>query len=78
MLCMNRLYKREVLERIMPLMKTRGYVFQMEAIVRAQYLDFKIAEVPIVFVDRVFGDSKMGTNEIVQYIKGVWQIMRSL
>jgi dolichol-phosphate mannosyltransferase len=73
-----RLYKKDVLEKIMPLMKTRGYVFQMEAIVRAQYMGCKIEEVPIIFVDRVYGESKLGTNEIVQYLKGVWQIMRSL
>ena len=30
-----RLYKREALEKIMPLVKSRGYVFQMEIIVRA-------------------------------------------
>jgi len=30
-----RLYKKEVLDKIMPLVKSRGYVFQMEIIVRA-------------------------------------------
>jgi len=50
----------------------------MEAIVRAQYLGYKIEEVPIIFVDRLIGKSKMGSNEIVQYIKGCFQIMLSL
>jgi dolichol-phosphate mannosyltransferase len=54
----------------MPLVKSRGYVFQMEIIVRAQYMGHSIEEVPITFVDRIFGDSKIGANEIVGYLQG--------
>ena len=63
-----RLYRREVLERIMPVVKSRGYVFQIEIIVKAQYMGYKIEEVPITFVDRIFGESKLGANEIVSYL----------
>eukprot|EP00352_Strombidinopsis_acuminata_P000842 CAMPEP_0176343746 /NCGR_PEP_ID=MMETSP0126-20121128/4169_1 /TAXON_ID=141414 ORGANISM="Strombidinopsis acuminatum, Strain SPMC142" /NCGR_SAMPLE_ID=MMETSP0126 /ASSEMBLY_ACC=CAM_ASM_000229 /LENGTH=203 /DNA_ID=CAMNT_0017689837 /DNA_START=151 /DNA_END=762 /DNA_ORIENTATION=- len=66
-----RLYKREVLESIMPKVKSRGYVFQMEIITRAQYLGFTIEEVPITFVDRIYGESKLGPGEILSYIKGL-------
>ena len=66
-----RLYKREVLESIMPKVKSRGYVFQMEIITRAQYLGFSIEEVPITFVDRIYGESKLGPGEILSYIKGL-------
>lgn len=41
----------------------------MEVIVRAHDMNFSIGEVPIVFVDRLYGESKMGMNEIVQYLK---------
>ena len=41
----------------------------MEVIVRAHAMDFSIGEVPIVFVDRMYGESKMGVGEIVQYLK---------
>lgn len=34
---------------------TKGYAFQMEIMVRAKRLGFKIEEVPIIFVDRLFG-----------------------
>ena len=64
-----RLFKREVFEKIMKLMESKGYVFQMEVIVRAHKLNYSIGEVPIVFVDRMYGKSKMGMNEIVQYFK---------
>lgn len=66
-----RLYKKPVLEKIMPLVKSRGYVFQMEIITRAQYLGYDIEEVPITFPDRIFGESKLGANEIVSYLKGL-------
>ena len=66
-----RLYKKEVLDRIMPLVKSRGYVFQMEIITRAQYMGYSIEEVPITFVDRIFGESKLGANEIVGYLQGL-------
>ena len=66
-----RLYKKDVLEKIMPLVKSRGYVFQMEIITRAQYMGYTIEEVPITFPDRIFGESKLGANEIVSYLKGL-------
>ena len=49
--------------------KGRTYVFQMEVIVRAKAKGYSIAEVPIVFVDRLYGESKLGANEIVSYLK---------
>lgn len=66
-----RLFKREVFESIMKMMESKGYVFQMEVIVRAHKLHYSIGEVPIVFVDRMYGKSKMGVTEIVQYLKVV-------
>ena len=66
-----RLYKKSVLEKIMPLVKSRGYVFQMEIITRAQYMGYYIVEVPITFPDRIFGESKLGANEIVSYLNGL-------
>ena len=69
-----RLYKKEVLAKIMPMVKSRGYVFQMEIITRAQYMGFSISEVPITFPDRIFGESKLGANEIVSYLKGLMDL----
>ena len=64
-----RLYKRSVLEDLMRSVKGRAYVFQMEVIVRAKYKGYSIAEVPIVFVDRIYGESKLGAGEIVSYLR---------
>lgn len=49
----------------------QGYAFQMEIMVRARSLGYSVAEVPIVFVDRVYGTSKLGGAEIVLYLKGL-------
>ncbi len=37
-------------------------------------MGFSIQEVPIVFVDRLFGESKLGANEIVSYLRGLWDV----
>jgi dolichol-phosphate mannosyltransferase len=34
-------------------------------------MGYKIEEVPITFVDRIFGESKLGANEIVSYLQGI-------
>ncbi|CAN6613558.1 dolichol-phosphate mannosyltransferase [Trichomonascus vanleenenianus] len=73
-----RLYKKPVLEKIISETKSKGYVFQMEMMVRARANKFTIAEVPISFVDRLYGDSKLGGDEIVQYLKGVWGLFTSV
>ena len=69
-----RLYRKDVLDRLIQMTKSKGYVFQMEMMVRARQLGFKIQEVPITFVDRVYGESKLGANEIVGYLKGLWTL----
>uniref|UniRef100_A0A8C5CEL4 Dolichol-phosphate mannosyltransferase subunit 1 n=1 Tax=Gadus morhua TaxID=8049 RepID=A0A8C5CEL4_GADMO len=66
-----RLYKRKVLEGLIERCVSKGYVFQMEMIIRARQLDYSIGEVPISFVDRVYGESKLGGNEIVSFLKGL-------
>ena len=60
-------YRKKVLESI-PLdkVKSNGYSFQMEMHFRAAKAGFKLAEVPIVFVDRFNGKSKMGWKIILE------------
>ena len=68
-------YKRRVLEE-MDLDKIRfvGYAFQIEMKFAAMTLGFKIVEVPITFVDRVEGTSKMSLKIIREAILGVLQM----
>jgi dolichol-phosphate mannosyltransferase len=54
--------------------KTKGYSFQMEILVRAMRRKLKVVEMPIIFVDRLFGESKLGAGEVVIYLRGVAQL----
>lgn len=69
-----RLYKKNVLEKVIKDIVSKGYAFQMEIVIRAVQYGYSIEEVPIIFVDRIYGESKLGTNEIVIYLKGVWKL----
>jgi dolichol-phosphate mannosyltransferase len=66
-----RLYKRKVLEDILPNVTCTGYAFQMEIIVLARRFGYTVEEVPITFVDRMYGESKLGPREIIMYVKGL-------
>ncbi len=65
-------YRREVLEAI-ELDKIRfiGYAFQIEMKYKAQRLGFNAAEVPITFIDRQFGESKMSMGIFKEAFWGV-------
>jgi dolichol-phosphate mannosyltransferase len=66
-------FRRQVLEAI-PLSKVRsnGYAFQIEMSYRAWRKGFRLAEVPIIFTDRVEGQSKMNRGIIREAIWIVW------
>ena len=74
----RRLYRLPVLRHIIAETVSKGYVFQMEMMVRARALGYSVGEVPITFVDRIFGDSKLGANEVVSYAKGVWTLFTTV
>jgi dolichol-phosphate mannosyltransferase len=73
-----RLYKRAVLEKLFESTDARGFTMQMALAVTAKAKGYSIGEVPISFVDRVYGDSKLGGEEIVEYAKGVLQLWWSI
>ncbi|MGN6491601.1 MAG: polyprenol monophosphomannose synthase [Agriterribacter sp.] len=73
-------YKREVLESInFDEINFVGYAFQIEMKFAAWKLGFKIVEIPITFIDRKFGTSKMNKNIVKEGVLGVlkiqWQSM---
>jgi dolichol-phosphate mannosyltransferase len=60
-----RLYKRQVLERVqLGSVRSNGYSFQVEMTFRAFIAGFHIVEVPIIFVERRAGQSKMSKQVI--------------
>ena len=67
-------FRRRVLEAIdLSKVRSNGYAFQIEMSVRAWRKGFKLAEVPIVFVDRTEGQSKMN-RKIVR--EAIWVVPR--
>ncbi len=67
-------FRRRVLEAIdLSQVGSNGYAFQIEMSVRAWRKGFKLREIPIVFVDRAEGQSKMN-RAIVR--EAVWKVPR--
>lgn len=65
-------YKRKVLETIdLDRIKMKGYGFQIEMKYNTYKLNFKIEEVPIIFVDRKEGTSKMSSGIFGEAFWGV-------
>ena len=72
-----RCYSRRVLESI-PLdrVTSQGNAFQIEMTFVAETLGFRIVEVPIIFVDRKGGESKMNSAIFWEGLRVVWGIRR--
>ena len=73
-------YRRKVLETIdFDKVKMKGYGFQIEMKYTAYKLGFKIVEVPVIFVDRTEGVSKMSSSIFGEAFWGVMDLkMRKL
>lgn len=68
-------YRREVLETMnLSAIHFVGYAFQIEMKFAAWKLNFLIAEVPITFIDRKLGDSKMNKGIIKEGVLGVLKL----
>jgi dolichol-phosphate mannosyltransferase len=68
-------FRRRALEGIaLDRVKTEGYGFQIEMSYRCWRKGFRIKEIPIVFVDRRAGVSKMNKRIIVEAALLVWKL----
>ena len=60
-------FSRRVLEKLdLQSVHSNGYAFQVEMNYRCYLQGFRVAEVPIVFVDRRVGKSKMGSHIVTE------------
>ncbi len=73
-------YKRKVLESIdLDSLRSNGYAFQIETNFIAWKKGFKLLEMPIVFVDRRVGVSKMNKKIVYEAVFMVWKLkLRSI
>jgi len=70
-----RCYKKEVLQKIdLEKIKSNGYAFQEEMLYRTQKLGFKICEVPVIFRDRKFGQSKLSKKDILEFFLIIFKL----
>ncbi len=68
-------FRREVLESIdLSKVKSTGYTFQIEMTLRAYVRGFRIKEIPIVFYDRIRGNSKMSFHIAREAVWMVWKL----
>ena len=66
-------FRREVLEAInLDDVNSTGYSFQIEMSLRAWKKGYRIKEIPIIFVDRIAGQSKMSKKIVREAIWMVW------
>jgi dolichol-phosphate mannosyltransferase len=73
-------FRRKVLESIdLDMIKSNGYAFQIEMNFIAWEKGFKIKEIPIIFVDRQMGKSKMSKKIVREAVTLVWKLrLRSI
>jgi dolichol-phosphate mannosyltransferase len=70
--CGFRCYRRAVLETIdLHAIDSRGYAFQIEGTYRTLRAGFRVAEIPITFVDREQGGSKMSRAIVLE---AIWKV----
>lgn len=75
-------YRREVLETIdLDRIHFKGYAFQIEMKFTAYKCGFRLVEVPIIFINRVLGESKMNSSIFGEALFGVlklkwWSLFR--
>ncbi|MBD5285597.1 MAG: polyprenol monophosphomannose synthase [Bacteroides sp.] len=71
-------YRRKVLETIeLDKIRFKGYAFQIEMKFTASMLGFKVVEVPIIFTNRVLGESKMNSGIFSEAVFGVIKLKLS-
>jgi dolichol-phosphate mannosyltransferase len=68
-------FRRAVLEAIdLDAVRSNGYAFQIEMSFRAWKRGFRIVEIPITFVDRTEGESKMSPRIVREAVWMVWRL----
>lgn len=71
-------FRRSVLESVdLDTIRSNGYGFQIELSFKAWRKGFRIKEIPIIFIDRQFGESKLSKHIMWEAIFLVWKLRLS-
>jgi Glycosyltransferases involved in cell wall biogenesis len=71
-----RVYKRDSILKIIKYAKSSGFSFQVEVLYIAKKLNYKITEVPIIFINRKKGKSKFNVIEMLEYLKTILSLIK--
>lgn len=71
-----RCYGVSALKEILPNLRSEGYEIQVEILTIAHRQGFKINEVPIVFLDRIKGESKLSSKEIWSFFRKLFTLFK--
>jgi dolichol-phosphate mannosyltransferase len=68
-------FSRRVLHSLdLDAVRSNGYSFQIEMTYRAIRAGFRVREVPIVFTERTYGQSKMSKQIVLEALAVVWRL----
>jgi len=70
-----RVYSRELAESLINNLDCNGFEFAIESLLFAKYHGFTIKEIPITFVDRRTGESKLGISGIYKWWAYVLKVL---
>ena len=73
-----RLYKRRIIDKVIPLLKSKNFEFLFEILILSSHFGYKIIEIPIIFKAREKGESKFELFKTMSgYLKLVfWYFLR--
>ena len=70
-----RAIRSSIINKIDPdTLKVKGYAFQISLLHEAILNHAKVREVPVVFVDRTRGETKLGLSDIIEFMLNAWWI----
>ncbi|MBI4287225.1 MAG: polyprenol monophosphomannose synthase [Chloroflexi bacterium] len=68
------MYRRELMEGLRGKLSTRGYKLLLEVLARSPRA--RVKEVPIIFINRLRGQSKLNQGEVKEFLKLCWRFRR--
>lgn len=72
-----RAFRRATLEKVLERdIGSNGYAFQEEILYRTEKNGFKVVEIPVTFVNRTSGKSKLSSKDIWEFFKVMWRLRR--
>jgi dolichol-phosphate mannosyltransferase len=62
-----RLYRVQALRKLLHTIQSNGYAFQIEAITKAEDMNYKVIDYPYTFINRTAGNSKLGISDCMGF-----------